>query len=352
MATSGFLNQLDTTTNKELLPNVIDLTFKGDPALAYLRANCLDKFSGGIAWQEPFLFRVLKGSPIGYSKGDSFDVTQVQTKTGLTFDPRFYYVNASFYLEDTEVLNNGPMAVIKLADSALQEAALGMSARLSISMWRHGQNLAAENRSRAINGLSEALTTSATTTWDGNTFPNYGTVPRADVGTALDAPVTGPAMNLAGSITYDALERSYNSCYVGNEHPNIGITTNLGMSYVKLKFQPQQRFETASTVAVGFTGVKFNGAEIMQSQYCPGSAGVNDADLGNYLLSGSETFWWLNAKKPFLKLRISTSAMFGFGTTGWKPAQNNNTVANQYLFSGNLTVPGPRYHRMLFGITG
>ena len=46
---------------------------------------------------------------------------------------------------------------------------------------------------------------------------------------------------------------------------------------------------------------------------------------------GSETLFWLNARKPYLNFYVSTSPKFGFGFTGFKPAQGNTKVAGQVL---------------------
>lgn len=348
MPTSGFLNQIDTATNKTILPGVIDNVFKNDPTLAYLKQNSLEKWTGGPAIQENLLYGKKLGGP--YSKGDSFNINQVQTKTGMTFYPRYYEVACSMFLEDVEVENAGPMAVIKLADTELQEAALGMSARLAIALYNHGQALAGDDRSKHINGLAEGINDGTTNSWTGSTFPTYGTLTRnATIGAALNATMNFPSSNVNGPILYQTLEYSYHSATIGTESPNLGVTTNRGMSYIKLKFQPQQRFETDSP-AVGFRGLKFNGAMILVSQYCPGAGGTNDPDLGNYLASAGETFWWLNTK--YIKLFVSTSPMFGFGFSGWKPAQDNNTVAGQYFFAGNLVVTAPRLQYQLYAITG
>ena len=43
--------------------------------------------------------------------------------------------------------------------------------------------------------------------------------------------------------------------------------------------------------------------------------------------------------------------LFGFGFTGWKPAQDNLSIAGKHLFQGNLTNRSPRLSRQFFGIT-
>ncbi len=344
-----FLDQINTAAAKTIVPGVVDNNFKNDPLLAYLKANSLKKYSGGPSWQENFLYSSLIGG--FYKKGEQFDITQVQTKTGGTVTPRYCEVNVSLFREDIEVEARGEQAVINLVDSALQEAALTMSARLAIAIYNHGQALAGDDRSAALSGLAEAVNDGTTAGWTGTAFPTYLTLTRndANIGAALNSPMTAPAANVNGPISYSILERSYNSIVIGSEQPKIGVTTNLGMSYIKLNFQPQQRFETQDA-QIGFTGLKFNSAMIMQSQYCPGTQGVNDARLGNYLASAGETFWWLNPR--FLRLYVSTSPKYAFGFTGFVPAQDNTTVAGQYLFAGNFTCTAPRLQRQLFGITG
>lgn len=362
MPTTGFLSQLDVTTYKEILPEVSDGIFLNDPLLAYMKSNQLERWSGQ-AVQQNLLYARLPGA--AYAKGDAFTVYQPQTKNGTTFFPKYEEISVALFLEDVEVENAGPTAVVKEAVIRLQEAALNMSERLAISMYRHGQNIAGDDRSLQIHGLSEALNDGVNASWDGNVFPNYGTLPRTSVGTGqpvglrpLDSRMavsSDVAANVNGTITYDILERGFNSICIGPEKPNLLVTTNLGMSYIKKKFQPQQRFQTASKVAVGFTGLEFNGSEIIQSQYAPGTQGQNlgtgNAGVGNFLATGGETLFMLNTKK--FNFWIANSEKYAFGFTGWKPAQDNTVIAGQYLYGGpGLTCVMPRFSRQFFGITG
>jgi hypothetical protein len=155
--------------------------------------------------------------------------------------------------------------------------------------------------------------------------------------------------DVSGPITYKFLEEKYNKLVIGPEHPDLIVTTNLGNSYIKEKFQPQWRTESVDP-KTGFNSIVFNGARIIQSQYAPGSEGKNDADLGNYLLSTGETLWFFNTK--YITFWVTDDPEFGFGFTGFKPAQDNTQVAGQYLFAGNITNQAPRLGRHAFNITG
>jgi hypothetical protein len=127
------------------------------------------------------------------------------------------------------------------------------------------------------------------------------------------------------------------------------------MSLIKLAFHAQQRYEGTSA-DFGFQGIKFNGATIFQDRYAPGSDLVSapEASKLGRGTSGSaeisaETLYFLNTK--YIKFYLSTDKLFGFGFTGFLPAQDTSTVVGHYKFAGNLTVQAPRFMRVLWGIS-
>jgi len=322
-------------------PGVVDNVFKNDPLLAYLKANSPEVFPGGASIQENFIYGVLKGG--SYAKGATFNITRRQTATGATFQPKYYYVNVTEFKEDLQVTHKGPNAVFSMLDADMVNAALTMSAKLAIALYNEGQSA---SRSTELNGLAEIINDNSTNSWTGSTYSTYGTLTRGGtIGSALNsAPVS-----VSGPITYPILEENYATAVIGAEEPNLGVTTNLGFAYIKEKFQPQQRFMEEDPM-IGFRGLRFNSAIIMRSQYCPGTQGVNDSDLGNYYTSAGETLWFLNTK--YFRFWVSDDPEFAFGFTGFKPAQDSTIVAGQYLFSGNVTCQAPRLQLQLYAITG
>jgi hypothetical protein len=345
----AFLNLVDTVTKTTIVPGVVDNVFKNDPLLALLKKDGLKSWDGGPARQENFQYGVLKGGP--YAIGDSRDISQRQIWTGGTVTPRFYDVAVPAYLENLKVILTGPTAAFEYLDGLLQNAALTMSGLLANAAYRHGQSVSGSDRSLHINGLDEALSDGSNNGFDGRTYANYLTVARSSVDSALNSPMTGPAASVSGAISYPILEQAYSSVTVGPEQPNLIMTTNLGLAYVKMAFQAQQRFETTD-LEFGFKGVKFNGSSIMASQYCPGTrtASAADTDLGYAAVAGGETLWFLNTK--YLRLYVSTDPLYGFGFTGFIPAQDNSVVVGFYKFAGNLTCQAPRLMRQLFAVTG
>lgn len=346
---TGFLDELNTSTQRHIVPGIIDQVFKNDPTLAYLKKNNLNKFPGGTQIQENFIYASLPNGG-AYADGASSAITLAQVETGATFLPKNYWVPVAISKNQVQVFNKGPEAVFRLVDSRLQNAALTMSAILSIALYNDGTST---TRTLELNGIAEALNDGTNNSWTGSAYTTYGTIGRTtgNAQSALKSLMTGPTANVAGPITYKTLEEGYNSVVIGDEYPNLMVTTNLGMSYIKEKFQPQWRIETQDP-NIGFNGVKFNQAMVIQSQYAPGSAGVNDSNLGNYLAPSSqgETLFYLNTK--YWRLWVTDDPEFGFGFTGFKPAQDTLIVAGQYLFTGNLTCQAPRLNRHLFNITG
>jgi hypothetical protein len=342
----AFIDELSTYTRTHIAPGVVDQVFKNDPTLAYMRANCIERFPGGKNIQENIVYAMLDGGP--YALGDSFAIKTRQTDTGLTFDPKQYQVSVTLMKEIIQVYNKGPEAVFRIVDSKLQNAALTMSAILAVDLYNAGQGA---GRTLRVNGFAEALNDGATNSWTGAAYTTYGTLTRGgEVGTALNSPMTTPAANVGGPITYKLLEEGYNTICIGPEHPDLLVTTNLGLSYIKEKFHPQWRTETQDP-KIGFNSIVFNAARCIQSQYCPGTQGLAaDGPLSSYLAAGGETLWMFNTK--YIRFWVTDDPEFGFGFSGFKPAQDNTIVAGQYFYIGNITNQAPRLMRHFYNITG
>lgn len=356
----AFLDTVNTITRKTIVPGMVDQVFKSGPTMAYIKRNCVAKYQGGPSWQENFSYQM--SDVAAYSPGDTFDFTQQQLFTGGTVTPRYYNVPVSALLERIKLELAGPEAVINYVDSLLQNAALTMSAKLAIDIFRHGQSNVTgvtNDRSKFINGLDEALCDGATAGPFGDYFTSYLTLTRndANIGTSLNSPKLAADGFIAGSqaaISYPVLEQAYNSVVYGTESPDLLITTNKGMSLIKLAFHSQQRYEGTSA-DFGFQGIKFNGATIFQDRYAPGTDVVSAPEAnklgrgtsGSAELAAGETLYFLNTK--YIRFYISTDPLFSFGFTGWLPAQDTSLLVGHYRFAGNMTVQAPRFMRVLWG---
>ena len=290
----------------------------------------------------------------------------------MQFTPKFFETDVTLYKEDIQVINKGPQAAFPIIKSRVENAYQTLGSHMALGLYLNGINA---NYTPNFNGLPEALNDNSTASWDGNTYATYGTITRGGaVGNVLNkAPI-----DVGGTIEYNTLEESYGDASYGdaNWEPNLGITTYIGYSLVKEKFQTQQRFNNIQDPKIGFRGMEFNSAILMRSRYAPGSylfggtvAGTADPAAVMFMteMSGGaltaypvpaaytsgywETLWWLNARKPQMNFYVTDDAEFGFGFTGFKVAQGNTKVAGQVLFGGAFTC-NPRYGKQLYGITG
>lgn len=323
-----------------------------------------DTFPGGTLIQEGFLYDSMIGG--FYAKGKEFDITEKQVEQAMQFNPRFIEINVTMSKEDIQVLNKGPMAVFKLIDSRMTSAYMSAAAQVAVCLYLNGQNA---GYTTIINGLAEALNDGSTASWDNNTYSTYGGITRGgSVGKALNS----IPFNVNGAIDYNTLEEQYSNAVFGTRQPTLGVTTNKGYSYIKEKFQTQQRFNDTQDPKIGFNGLKFNAATLIRSRYAPGTqistAGTQENLLAvtaltqasngavtaypSLAVASSETLFWMNAEKPYVRFYISDDPEYGFGFTGFKPAQGNTKVAGQVLGAIALTVPGPRYHNQTYGFTG
>lgn len=333
-------NEVNVYTRTHIVPGIVDGVFKNDPFLAYMKANGVMKWPGGLTVQENFIYRPMIGR--SYTPGTNFDISKRRTAEGATYSLKHHEVNVTEYLEDIKVYNVGPEKVYSMIESDLQNAALTMSAMLAIEVYNDGISA---GRTDKMNGLAEIVSDGSTNSYTAATYAALGGVTRSAANGALNGAVT----NVNGAITYKILEEAYNDRVLGAIEPNLIVTTNRGMSYIKEKFHPQYRV-TVQDPKIGFTGIQFNKATILQSQYCPGAQGVNDADLGNYLVSGGETLWMLST--DFFRMWVTSDPDFGFGFSGFKWAQDNTVVAGQYFASCNITCQAPRLNAQLHTITG
>lgn len=368
------LNQIEVTTRRYIdeQPKLRDLVFNKDPLMSMLDENCLDEVEGGSTWNDNIEYDVQDGG--SYSKGQDLPADQRQIEQQLRFDPKYQTVMIPFYKEDIKVLNNGPLAVVKLVEERVDSAYMQLGAQTALQLYLQGQT---GNYIKVMNGMLEALSDGSAQGWDGNTYPIYGTLTRANYGGRMLSPT--PYNFSGGSITLPIMENMYQSINYGSgEYEcNVILTTAVGQGLIRSQYQTQQRFQNVSIAKGGFRGLEYNGAVILASRYAPGSylmkaapaagsaAGTNDRVAVRYLsyttsggvtayptpaamTNGStygETVWFLNARKPMIKYRISKNAPFNgsLDDNGFIPSAGNTKIVGKVLLAHNLTVL-PGYH--------
>ena len=353
------LSAIDAATKRYIreTPKLVDMVFQEGALVALAKQAVREDYDGGRFIGENFFYNGVQGGP--YAKGQDFDISEPQVEQQLQFNPKFFAADVTLTKEDIQVINKGPNAAFKIIQSRTTNAYMSMGAYLDIAMYLNGQDA---NYTKNFNGLTEAANDGTATNWNATAYTTYGTITRGGaVGTVLNSAAT----NVNGPIEYDTLEQQYgNASYGPGKEPNYVVTTYLGYSYIKNKFQSQQRFNDTQDPKIGFNGMKFNDAVVLRDRYAPGTyiSGTGDplaVKFFTWMTQGavvvyptvtSETLWMLNVRKPYMNFYISDDPEYQLGFTGFKPAQGNTKVAGQVLFAGAVTF-APRYIRQLYGIT-
>jgi len=365
------IQELEATTKFYLWPKAVtDNFFRGAPLQAHMRQKCLTTFPGGLDMRFSFIYAPLIGG--AYMQGANFNITKPATITSAVFDPKFYEINITEYLEQIRVQNVGPEASFSLIENDLNNAMSTISAIMAIAMARDGQTAA---RIAQINGWTEAYNDGITPSWDGNVYATYGKQLRnGAIGNTLNSIPRwcGDAAGNPAPITYQILEETYQDCCRANVEPDLGFCNKRLFAGIKNRIQPQQRFAQEKDPVWGVTGMKMNNALLMKDDYSPSLAyGQNHAILGNYLTGAfavpvgvdtqsnlpaaqtnvtvGEVFVWCNTDKWLYF--VAKDPLFAFGFTGFKPGQDNTRVSGQVLAMANMQNRSPWSGKQLYGLS-
>lgn len=248
---------------------------------------------------------------------------------------------------------------------------------LGIDIFRHGQNLAGQNRVIYINGFSEALNDGVNNSWDGNVFTTYGgTTRNGAVGNVLNSvPIwLGDQSGNTGQITYKPLLEAYHNCV---QSPDIGICNKALFSYLQERIEPKQRYAEEQDVNMGAVGIRVMGALIMIDKLCPSTkygtllpsglsqtTAIKPTTFTSATLSAAqkaisnlpsattinpgEPFFWLRTKG--WKVRPATDPEYNFNFTPLVRSQTNpDLVVGFFKLAINVYTTSPRDNYQLYG---
>ena len=371
-------DQISATTVAEIKDDVVYDCFFVDTAFQRkLRlSGALDEFAGGTVMQTPFFYNRVNGGAI--APGSDVNISQQNIIAATAFVPKEYVEQVPLNLWQTNVLNNGAQAKVKIVDAYMQNAVQALNTDLAIDFYRHGQPQSTgvgQNRSVFINGLSEAINDGQTNSWDGNVFTTYGGQTRnGAISNTLNAtPVwVGTTVGSTGPVTYKALTESYWNC---TQEPDIGVCNKAVFAYIQERLQVEQRFRLEQDVTIGFTGLKMNNAYIFMDKLCPSTkygqlvppglsqttavapvpftSSANPSNISNLpantTIQPGEVFFWVRAAG--WKVRPTVDEEYNFNFTPPVRSQNNPDLIVMFLKCGiNFYSTSPRDNAQLYGI--
>ena len=154
-----------------------------------------------------------------------------------------------------EAKNNGEHAIINLLEAKIMQAEESMREGFNQMFYADGTG----NSGKNWNGL-------------GNLVEAGNTVGGINSATAGNEYWNSYEENSAGALTLLQMATAYNSVSVGNDHPDVILTTQTLFEKYESLLQPQLRYTDTKTADAGFQNLLFKSAPIMYDVHC--TAGV------------------------------------------------------------------------------
>ncbi len=317
-------SDVSSVTVNYISKTFVDNYYKISPVFvkAFKGGEMTKDYDGGLQIQAPFQYAPLKAGP--FAAGGVFDISYIETQTAMVFNPKWYY--SSVTIQGTQLpLNRGEEAVMNFIEPKMVNGEQALAQALIQDFYRDGQGTVSPIIS--LDGILAGYD-------DGTTYPTYGGIARASIGTGASNGINGYYLNVGGPFSLPTLQTAYGQATFGTNQPNLISTTQSIYNSFWAKMLPMQRTykEDPELQSAGFHSFMFNGMAVVVDQYCPSGDmfGMNTA---------------------FLDVYISTEERFAFGFTGFKELPNSVDMAGQNLYGGNIVVTAPRLGFILTGIT-
>ena len=295
-ANSNFDNLL-TTTLANYRKTLTDNVFTARPlTYALMEKGRIRMLNGGTKIVEPLIYG--QNSTVGsYSGYDSIALTPQEGISAAEFEWRQYAASISISGIE-EAKNNGEQEIINLLEAKIMQAEESMRESFNQMFFAYGTG----NSSKDWNGLGNLVESGNTVGGiDSNTYTWWKSYEE----------------NTATALTLAQMATAYNTVSVGNDHPDVLLTTQTLFEKYEALLQPNLRYTDTKTADAGFQNLLFKAAPVMYDTGC--TAG---------------TFFFLNSK--YLTL-VGHSDKW-FSQTAFISPEDTDARYALIMCYGNLTV--------------
>jgi hypothetical protein len=243
-----------STTLEKYRDQMTDNVFTARPLTYFLtdkgRIRMID---GGSKIVEPLIY----GQNTTVSSYSGYDTIALTAQTGITAaEYEWKQYAASIAISGIEeAKNNGDAAILNLLEAKVMQAEESLREGFNTMFYGDGTGNSAKN----WNGL-------------GNLVEATGTVGGINRATAGNEYWRSYEENTAGALTLAQMATAYNSVSVGNDHPDMVLTTQTLFEKYESLLQPQLRYTDAKTADAGFQNLLFKAAPVTFDVGC--TAGV------------------------------------------------------------------------------
>ena len=298
MSNANFDALLSTTLAK-YRDQLTDNVFTARPLTYFLtdkgRIRMID---GGTKIVEPLIY----GTNSTVSSYEGYDTIALTAQTGITAaEYEWKQYAASIAISGIEeAKNNGDAAILNLLEAKVMQAEESLREGFNTMFFGDGTG----NTNKNWNGL-------------GNLVEASGTVGGINRGTAGNEYWRSYEENTAAILSLAQMNTAYNSVSVGNDHPDMVLTSQALYEKYESLLQPQLRYTDTKTADAGFQNLLFKAAPVTFDVAC--TAG---------------TMYFLNSK--YLTL-VGHSGKW-FSQTEFVRPENLDARYALIMCYGNLTV--------------
>ena len=255
MAGNANFDALLSTTLANYRAQLTDNVFTARPLTYFLmdkgRIRMVD---GGTKIVEPLIYGQ-NGTVASYSGYDTISLTAQDGMSAAEFDWKQYAASIAISGIE-EAKNNGEAAIINLLEAKIMQAEESMREGFNQMFFGDGTG----NSGKNWNGLGN-LVESGNTVGGINSANGQGN----DFWRSYEE-------NTAGALTLAQMATAYNSVSVGNDHPDMILTTQTLFEKYEALLQPQLRYTDTKTADAGFQNLLFKAAPVTYDVHC--TAGV------------------------------------------------------------------------------
>lgn len=278
MALADF-NAVLATTLKNYLPKLEDNVFSARPLVFFLKeAGQVRPIGGGSHIVLPLIYaqNSTAGSYAGY---DTIATTPQDGISAAQYNWKQYAVSIAINgLEEAQ--NSSEEEVIDLLEGKIMQAEETTYEKMDQMFFGDGTG----NGGKDWNGLGNLVNQNTTTV--GNIDPAANTFWQSYRET------TAEVLSIAKMTT------AYNTVSVGNDKPNVVLTTQALFEKYESLLQPQLRFTDTRTADAGFQNLLFKGSPVTYDTYC-GTGLMYFLNTKYLRLTGHRDVWW--KPTPFVR---------------------------------------------------
>lgn len=251
MAGNSNFDALLSTTLANYRSQLTDNVFTARP-LTYtlMEKGRIRMLNGGTKIVEPLIYGQ-NSTVASYSNYDTVSLTPQEGVSAAEYDWKQYAASIAITGIE-EAKNNGESEIINLLEAKIMQAEESMREGFNQMFFGDGTG----NSGKNWNGLGNIVESGNTvgginsaTGQDNNWWRSY-------------------EENTAGALTLAQMATAYNSVSVGNDHPDVILTTQTLYEKYESLLQPQLRYTDTKTADAGFQNLLFKAAPIMYDVHC------------------------------------------------------------------------------------